>query len=250
MKPPSEQARQVLARYKEAVALGSGEKARLSDVLQERALRGDLPRFDIRPGTPSVPQATLAQKLWASTWAKVGLGLVALGAASGVGYQLQEPAPTAPAYAPSATVVRTPSEDRATPTPGAASSPEVTIDDATPTPDTAAPAPRAKTDKATDATSASAGATEPTIDEEVKLVNGAQAALRAGDTKRALELLSQHAARFPAGKLATLRQVTHMLALCQAGQAPQARREAVSFLSKNPNSPFAERVSGICSTPK
>jgi len=31
----------------------------------------------------------------------------------------------------------------------------------------------------------------------IKLVNGAQAALRAGDTKRALELLSEQAARFP-----------------------------------------------------
>jgi hypothetical protein len=96
----------------------------------------------------------------------------------------------------------------------------------------------------------SASASEPTIDEEVKLMNAAQAALRAGDATRALLLLREHAARFPTGKLATARQVTRMMALCQAGQGPQARREAASFLTKNPDSPFAERVERLCPAPK
>jgi outer membrane protein assembly factor BamD (BamD/ComL family) len=87
---------------------------------------------------------------------------------------------------------------------------------------------------------------EPTVDEEVKLINGAQAALRAGDTRHALELLAQHAARFPAGKLATLRQVTHMLALCQSGKTAQARQEAADFVADKPGSPFVERVKTIC----
>jgi outer membrane protein assembly factor BamD (BamD/ComL family) len=95
---------------------------------------------------------------------------------------------------------------------------------------------------------AAPSASEPTIDEEVKLMNAAQAALRAGEPKRALELLNEHAARFPAGKLSTARQVTHMMALCQAGKAEQARHEATSFLAKNPGSPFAARVSGICAS--
>ena len=86
------------------------------------------------------------------------------------------------------------------------------------------------------------------MDEEVKLVSAAQSALRAGDAKQALELLAQHAARFPNGKLATLRQVTHMMALCQAGQRAQARQEAADFVAERPSSPFARRVNGICAS--
>jgi len=79
-------------------------------------------------------------------------------------------------------------------------------------------------------------------------MNGAQAALRAGDAGRALSILNEHAKRFPAGKLATARQVTRMVALCQAGSPKQARAEAATFLARNPSSPFAERVRGICSS--
>ena len=251
MKPPSERARLVLSRYKEAAALGPDAKARLGDALEQRVLRGDLPRFDIRPGTPSVPQATLAQRLWSSTWAKVGLGVVALGTASSVGYQLERAERPAALDAPAATVARAPllAERAAAAEP--AESPEqaaAPADEAAPKPPAATPPPRTKADKGPDA--AATSVSEPTIDEEVKLVNGAQAALRAGDTKRALELLNEHAARFPSGKLATLRQVTHMMALCQSGHTQQARQEAANFLVKNPSSPFAERVSGICSASK
>jgi hypothetical protein len=251
MKAPSERARLVLARYKEAVALGAGEKARLGDVLRERALRGDLPRFDLHPGTPSAPQPTLLQQLWSSTLAKVGLGLVALGAASGVGYQLQNDARPSGLDAPSAIVTRAPPAARTAADPAgsaATAAPQQPTDDGAPKTLPLPSLTRSKADKEPAAPSASAS--EPTIDEEVRLVNGAQAALRVGNTNRALELIGQHAARFPGGKLTTLRQVTHMLALCQSGKAQQARQEAASFLAKNPSSPFAERVSGICSSAK
>jgi hypothetical protein len=251
MKPPSEQARRMLARYKEAVALDSGEKARLGDVLKERALRGDLPRFDVHAGTPSAPHATLAQKLWSSTLAKGAVGLVVLGAAVGAGYQLQKDARPGALDAPSAIVEPTPppahvvvADPVGPATPASAEDPG----DLGPTRPPTARSPRSKLDQepAVPAPSTS----EPTIDEEVRLVKGAQAALRAGNTSRALELLSAHAARFPNGKLTTLRQVTHMLALCQSGSAQQARQEAASFLAKNPSSPFAERVGGICAPNK
>jgi len=200
-----------------------------------------------------VPQATLAQRLWSSTWAKVGLGVVALGTASGVGYQLERAERPAALDAPAATVARTPPAAERAAVAEPAESPEqaaAPTDAAAPKPAAATPPPRTKVDKATDAAAASASVGEPTIDEEVKLVNGAQAALRAGDTKRALELLNEQAARFPSGKLATLRQVTHMMALCQSGHAQQARQEAANFLVKNPSSPFAERVTGICTASK
>jgi hypothetical protein len=91
-----------------------------------------------------------------------------------------------------------------------------------------------------------ASASEQTIDEEVKLVSGAQTALRAGDSRRALQLLGEHARRFPNGKLASARIVEHMIVLCSMGSVERARSEADRFLAGNPSSPFAERVKDIC----
>jgi hypothetical protein len=173
--------------------------------------------------------------------AKIGLALVAAGAVGGSVYGLSKTA-AQPTSAPLAQVApsvaarplaTSPAEPAAAP-----AQPELA-----PIPRAPAVAPtRPKLERAEPAASTS----EPTIDEEVKLMNAAQAALRTGDSKRALELLREHAARFPSGKLTTLRQVTHMLALCQAGQSAQARQEASAFLAKNPHSPFSDRVSGIC----
>jgi outer membrane protein assembly factor BamD (BamD/ComL family) len=91
-----------------------------------------------------------------------------------------------------------------------------------------------------------AGSSEPTIDEEVKLMTAAQAALRSGQPRRALHLLNEHARRFPNGKLASARAVAHMVALCAVGRADEARSEADRFLAKSPSSPFAERVRNVC----
>jgi hypothetical protein len=39
-----------------------------------------------------------------------------------------------------------------------------------------------------------------------------------------------------------------MIALCRLGRASEARLEADRFLAKNPSSPFAARVSDVCSS--
>jgi hypothetical protein len=247
MKPPSPQARQLLEHYRASATLSADAKARLGDVLRERALRGDLPRFDVQPLPSGVPGSSLAARLWGSTLAKVGLGLVVAGAASGLVYQATRPG------VPSRPEAPVPSEAYAAPAvsplPPAVAEAAPALPASEPTERTIAPseAPRRKAERAAEPAAASA---EPTIDDEVKLMNAAQAALRAGDAKRALSLSNEHAARFPTGKLATARKVTRMMALCQAGSTQQARREAADFLAKNPASPFAERVRGICaSTP-
>jgi outer membrane protein assembly factor BamD (BamD/ComL family) len=85
-----------------------------------------------------------------------------------------------------------------------------------------------------------------TIDEEMRLMNAAQDALRTGHSKRALSLLNEHSERFPNGKLSSARSVTRMMALCQAGSSEQARREAEQFLARHPSSPFVDRVKTIC----
>ena len=240
MNEPSARARQLLDRYKAAAALPADEKARLDAVLQQRLLRGDLPRFDVQPGLPSAAHASLLERLWSAAWGKVGLGLVAVGAVGGGLYGLQsggaaEPRPPVVSVAPALI---------APPVAEAIASIAVKEAPGAPTePRAFAPTPaRLKPERTEPAPSAS----EPTIDEEVKLMNGAQAALRAGDSQRSLQLLREHRARFPTGKLATLRQVTHMMALCQAGQTTQARQEVSAFLAQNPDSPFAPRVQGIC----
>lgn len=59
-------------------------------------------------------------------------------------------------------------------------------------------------------------------------------ALRENDAKRALQLLSEHATRFPSGKMGSAREVTRMLALCQSGRGVEARAEAERFLARHP----------------
>ena len=56
MKPPSDSARAVLERYKAATALKAEDKTRLGSLVNERALRGDVPRFDVQAELPSMPQ--------------------------------------------------------------------------------------------------------------------------------------------------------------------------------------------------
>jgi len=85
--------------------------------------------------------------------------------------------------------------------------------------------------------------------EERRLVNGAEAALASADTDHAFALLYEHATKFPSGKLAALRQVVHVEALCRVGKAAEAREEAANFLEKEPNSPLAVRVRGQCASP-
>jgi hypothetical protein len=185
------------------------------------------------------------QQLWASSAGKWALGVIALGVAGGAAYRLsRSDAPSSLREAPAESVARSVAP------PQAVTAPSAPTADGSPSPapsgasDVAPPKP-AHT-RAEKSPSVQAASGEPTIDEEVKLVSGAQAALRSGNASQALELLAQDAARFPNGKLATLRQVTHMMALCQSGQRAQAQKEAADFVAARPNSPFVERVNRIC----
>jgi outer membrane protein assembly factor BamD (BamD/ComL family) len=89
-------------------------------------------------------------------------------------------------------------------------------------------------------------ATEATIDGEMRLLKEAQSAGTDGNWQRALRLLDEYAVRFPSGRLADVRAVAHMTALCQLGQINSARSEAERFLARYPNSPFTDRVKRVC----
>ncbi|HEX3853552.1 MAG TPA: outer membrane protein assembly factor BamD [Polyangiaceae bacterium] len=233
MKGPSEQARRALERYRAATSPATADKTRLLDVIQQRALRGDLPRFAIQSALPVIPKASIVQSLWASTLGKVGVALVVAGVpALGIyeGRKLTHHPSTAP-------VVVSPSaahEPEDAPTPP--QSLEQTLSLA---PAEASALPRGRSEKGT-------SSSEPTIDEEIKLMTRAQTSLRAGDPKQALQLLNEAARRFPNSKLATARAVSHMTALCAAGRSDEARAEASRFLAKNPGSPFTDRVKDVC----
>jgi hypothetical protein len=85
-----------------------------------------------------------------------------------------------------------------------------------------------------------------TLPRELQLLQSAQLALRAGDTRRALAALAEHKWTFPRGQLAEARDVARILALCHAGEEAQSQRDAERFLQRYPSSPFALRVRAGC----
>lgn len=87
-----------------------------------------------------------------------------------------------------------------------------------------------------------------TLDQEVLLLKRARLAERAGNPSEALAILAEHAKAFPNGKLAESRDAARVIALCEAGQREASRAAAARFLAARPNSPFANRVRGVCAT--
>jgi outer membrane protein assembly factor BamD (BamD/ComL family) len=74
----------------------------------------------------------------------------------------------------------------------------------------------------------------------------AHAALGAGQAARALELLDEHAARFPASALEPERSAERVFALCLDGRVDAARAAASRFISLHPTGPLSQRVRASC----
>jgi hypothetical protein len=81
---------------------------------------------------------------------------------------------------------------------------------------------------------------------ELGLIRASQAALRDSQAARALELLQEHAARFPAGILSEERTGLEAIARCNLGQTREGRRVAHAFAARAPGSPLLERVRAAC----
>ena len=77
---------------------------------------------------------------------------------------------------------------------------------------------------------------------EIDLIDGARAALRAGDTAEALDLLGRHAVHFPHGAFAPEETALRVEALMRRGRTAEARAYARRFIAANPASPLAERM--------
>lgn len=83
------------------------------------------------------------------------------------------------------------------------------------------------------------------LEAEMKLIRGADAALRAGRASDALSLLAQHQAEHPKASLAHEREGLRAIANCQVGAAGSTAA-AERFLSHSPRSPLAPRLRSAC----
>jgi hypothetical protein len=89
---------------------------------------------------------------------------------------------------------------------------------------------------------------EPTpadLEAEMKLIRGADAALRAGRSSEALSLLARHQSEHPRASLAHEREGLRAIAQCQVG-AGGSRDAAERFISRSPRSPLAARLRSAC----
>lgn len=89
---------------------------------------------------------------------------------------------------------------------------------------------------------------EPTpadLEAEMKLIRGADAALRAGRSGEALTLLAQHQAEHPRASLAHEREGLRAIAQCQLGAAGSTAA-AQRFIEHAPRSPLAPRLRSAC----
>ncbi|HKY36405.1 MAG TPA: hypothetical protein VJN18_10725 [Polyangiaceae bacterium] len=96
----------------------------------------------------------------------------------------------------------------------------------------------------------SSAASRTSVADEARLIRSADAAVRRGDTDRALALLEQHSRAYPSGVLAEERAAQRVFALCRAGRTRDAHTEAKRFLRSNPRSHFAGSIRQACAETK
>jgi hypothetical protein len=88
-------------------------------------------------------------------------------------------------------------------------------------------------------------ATAADLEAEMKLIRGADSALRAGRANEALSLLAEHQAEHPKASLAHEREGLRAIANCQIGAAGSTAA-AARFLGHSPHSPLAPRLRSAC----
>jgi len=84
----------------------------------------------------------------------------------------------------------------------------------------------------------------PDLGPEVALMTKARAAMRAGDHRRALRLLDEHARAFPRGVFAKERELSRVTTLCSMGERDAATEAARRFAQRRPSA--RERLEKTC----
>ena len=283
MKPLSREAKAVLRDYRSAESLGSDARARVIENLSERIAAQSLPLdgLDVAPPEP-VSQGLFAKAL-SGTYGKIGLAVIGLSlpvgwliyAASGSGSKPHtlaalpsnshdslslvagavvppkslhaEPDPSIVPRASGDPSTESPSADALSARVGARRSAKRYPNDSEPLNPTLA-LEQPEDSKATRAPVLEEMPSDM-IDEEVRLLSQAHAALRAGRPHDALAKLRHHEKTFPQSKLSDARRVARMIALCDSGRRDTARAEAQAFLASRPTSPLASRVRTLCISP-
>jgi hypothetical protein len=115
-----------------------------------------------------------------------------------------------------------------------------------------ATSPRLPSSPSSSATATIGAALEPTTAPngtlaELRLVRGADEALRRGDYAGALKALDEHDAAFGSGHFSEECAAARVLALCGEGRAEAARQAACAFFSRYPRSPMSTRIQQSCS---
>ena len=92
---------------------------------------------------------------------------------------------------------------------------------------------------------ANAAPTPADLEAEMRLIRGADAALRSGRAADALPLLAKHQAEHPRASLAHEREGLRAIAQCQLGAAGSSDA-ALRFITRSPRSPLAARLRSAC----
>ena len=106
-------------------------------------------------------------------------------------------------------------------------------------------APSASAEPPAPVTRASADSGESRLGEELRLLDEARVALRAGRPRGALAALDARDREHPRGELGPEGTVLRVQALLQAGDRAGARRVAEGWLRRRPTGPHAERIRGL-----
>lgn len=93
---------------------------------------------------------------------------------------------------------------------------------------------------------AAASPDEDPLKAEAQLLGAAQSALAKGTAARALELTSEHAAKFPKSALASERRAIRAMSLCSLGRRDEGRAEATPLIERAPTSPLSQRLAEAC----
>lgn len=84
---------------------------------------------------------------------------------------------------------------------------------------------------------------------ELAALDRARSALGSRDTQLTLRLLDEYAQRFPKRRLSTEAAVLRIEALAARGDRASAARLGKEFLARQPNGPYARRVSSLIAEP-
>jgi hypothetical protein len=108
------------------------------------------------------------------------------------------------------------------------------------------PAAEPARNRSSDRASAAPSSRTQRLAAEIELLARVNAAVNAGNGKRALELLAEYDREFRPAILGEERAAASILALCAAGRSAEARAAAKRFSDKWQHSPHSARISKSC----